>query len=85
MFLITRFLYFNKPFLESETKYEKSHTSEECGAHLRISSDMEYDRHNFLSFKAIFYSFAPLLTLKFKIWKKCKKHLETLSIYTCVP
>ena len=36
--------------------------------------DMECShRHNFLSFQAIFCSFAPLLTLKIKILKKCKK------------
>ena len=35
---------------------------------------MEYNRHNFLSFYAIFCSFTPLLTLKVKIWKKCKKN-----------
>ena len=35
------------------------------------SWDMECD--NFLSFWAIFCSFTPLLTLKIKIWKKCKK------------
>ena len=37
-------------------------------------SDMECNRHNFLSFYAIFCSFTPLLTLKIKIWKKCKKN-----------
>ena len=36
-------------------------------------SDMKCDRHNFLSFYAIFCSFTPLLTPKIKIWKKCKK------------
>ena len=37
-------------------------------------SDMEcLHRHNFFSFQAIFCSFAPLLTLKIKIWRKCKK------------
>ena len=37
-------------------------------------SDMEcLHRHNFFSFQAIFCSFAPLLTLKIKTWKKCKK------------
>ena len=35
-------------------------------------SDMECDRHNFLSFLAIFCSFTPILTPKIKIWKKCK-------------
>ena len=35
--------------------------------------DMECShRHNFLSFQAIFCSFAPLLTLKIKILKNCK-------------
>ena len=49
-------------------------------------SDMECSRHNFLSFQAIFCSFATLLTLKVKIWKKnVKKHLEILSFYTCAP
>ena len=44
-------------------------------------SDMECsDRHNFLSFQAMFCSFVPLLTPKIKMWKmkklkwkKCKK------------
>ena len=30
-------------------------------------------RPNFLSFQVNFCSFAPLLTPKIKIWKKCKK------------
>ena len=46
-------------------------------------SDMECDRHNFLSFQAIFCSFALLLNPKIK--KNVKNHLETLSFYTCVP
>ena len=32
-----------------------------------------------------YWSFAPLLTSKIKIWKKFKKHQEILSFYTCVP
>ena len=37
-------------------------------------SNMECShRRNFLSFQTIFCSFASLLTLKIKIWKKCKK------------
>ena len=37
-------------------------------------SDMECShRHNFLSFQDIFCSFAPLLTLKIKMLKKCKE------------
>ena len=39
----------------------------------------------FLSFEAIFCSFTPLLTLKIKIWKKCKTHLEILLFYTYAP
>ena len=35
-------------------------------------SDMECDRHNFLSFQVIFCSFTPLLTRKIKIWKNVK-------------
>ena len=43
-------------------------------------------RHNFLSFRPFFCSFAPLLAPKIKIWKKCKKkHLEILYFYTCAP
>ena len=38
-----------------------------------VSWDMEYERHFFLSFWAIFCPFTPLLTLKIKIWNKCKK------------
>ena len=34
------------------------------------SSDMECDRHDFLSFWVIFCPFTPLLTPKIKIWKK---------------
>ena len=49
------------------------------------SWDMEYDRHNFLSFCAIFCPFTPLLTLKIKIWNKFKENLEILSYYTSVP
>ena len=48
-------------------------------------SDMECNRHNFLSFQAIFCSFTPLLTPKIKFWKKCKKHLEILCFYTYSP
>ena len=33
-------------------------------------SNMECDRHNFLSFQVIFCSFVPLLIPKIKIWKK---------------
>ena len=39
----------------------------------------------FLSFQVIFCFFVPLLTPKIKIWKKCKKCLNILSFYTCVP
>ena len=39
----------------------------------------------FLLFQAIFCFFAPLLTQKIKIWKKCKRTLDILSFYTCVP
>ena len=42
--------------------------------HMRYSSwDIEYNRHNFLSFWAIFCPFTPLLTPKIKIWNRCKK------------
>ena len=46
---------------------------------------MECDRHNVLSFQAIFCSFAPSLTLKIKIWKKCKKTLpgDIILFHTC--
>ena len=38
-------------------------------------SDVGYwHRHDFLSFQVIFCSFAPLLTLKIKVWKKRKKN-----------
>ena len=47
-------------------------------------SDMECShRLNFLSFPVIFCSYAPLLTLKIKIWKNCK--MEILSFYTHLP
>ena len=48
-------------------------------------SDMECDDIIFCYFRLFFCSFTPLLTPKIKIWKKCKKHLEILSFYTCVP
>ena len=43
------------------------------------SWDMEYDRHNFLSFWAIFCPFTPLLTPKIKIWNKFENNLDILS------
>ena len=42
-------------------------------------------RPNVLLFQAIFCSFAHVLTLRIKIWQKCKKYLEILSFYTDVP
>ena len=47
--------------------------------------DMECGRHDVLSFCVIFSPFFPLLTPKIKIWKKCKRNIEILSFYTCVP
>ena len=52
-------------------------------------SDMECDRYNFLSFQAIFCSFAPLFTMKIEVWKKCNKtpgdiillHICTINQY----
>ena len=49
------------------------------------SWEMECDRHNFLSFWAIFFPFTLLTTLKTKIWKKYKKYQEKLSFHKCVP
>ena len=42
-------------------------------------------RENFLSFWAIFCSFAPLLTPKIKISKKCEKHpdIYPILLYMC--
>ena len=55
-------------------------------SHVRYGSwETESDRQNFLSFWAICCPFTPLLTPNIKIWKKCKKNLEILSFYTCVP
>ena len=48
------------------------------------SWDMKCEEHNFLSFWTIFCPFTSLTTLQIKILKKCKKHLEMLSFYTCV-
>ena len=54
--------------------------------HMKCGSwDMEQDRHNFLSFWAIFCSFTSL-TRKIQILKKMKKRkkrLEILSFYMC--
>ena len=47
------------------------------------NSDMECNRHIFLSFYAILCSFIPLWTTNINIWKKCKKHLEILSFCKC--
>ena len=47
--------------------------------------DTEHDRQNFLLFWAIFYPFIPLKAQKIKILNKCKKHLEMLLFYKCVP
>ena len=52
-------------------------------------SDIECDRYNFLSFQAIFCSFAPLFTMKIEVWKKCNKtpgdiillHICTINQY----
>ena len=49
------------------------------------SWNMEHDRQNFSSFWTIFCTFMPLTTRKIKTLKKCKHHLEILSLYTCVP
>ena len=47
-------------------------------------SDMECDRHNFLSFQAIFCSFALLLNPKIEIQKKCKKPLgDIILLHMC--
>ena len=40
---------------------------------------------NFLSLWTTCCPFTPLLTPETKILKKCKKNLEILSFYTCVP
>ena len=49
-----------------------------------IQYSMEWDRHNCLSFWAIFCLFTSLRTQKNKILKKWKKHLDMSSFYTCV-
>ena len=49
------------------------------------SWNMEHDRHNFCHFRH-FLSFYSPQAGKSKFWKNEKnKHLEILSIYTCVP
>ena len=50
-----------------------------------VSWDMERDRHNFLSFWAIFCPFTPLTTSKIKILKKKEKILKISSFYKSVP
>ena len=52
--------------------------------HMYGSWDTGWDRQDFLSFWAIFYSFTSLATRKIKILKKIKKHLEILLVYTNV-
>ena len=48
---------------------------------------LRYGVHQTLFFFILghFCAFNTLLTPKIKIWKKCKKNLEILSFYTCVP
>ena len=46
--------------------------------------DIKCNGQYFLSFWTIFCTFIPLTTQKIKILKKWKKHLATLSFYTCV-
>ena len=46
---------------------------------------MDRDRHNFLSFRAIFCIFTPITTQIIKILRKQKKHQEISSFYTRVP
>ena len=46
--------------------------------------DIERDRHNFLSFWAIFLHFYPPKNLKNQNFEKIKKVLAILSLYTCV-
>ena len=48
------------------------------------SWDMEWDRHNSLSYWTIFPLFTHVTTQKIKIFKKWKNCLETLSLYTSV-
>ena len=50
---------------------------------MHASWDMEYDRHNFLSFWAIFCPFTPLLTPKINIWNKCKKNPGDILLHMC--
>ena len=51
------------------------------------SSDMECNRHNFLSFWAISRPFTSLSTPKIKNWKKCEmqKMPGDLTFHICVP
>ena len=49
------------------------------------SWDIEHHGQNFLSFWTIFCPFTSLTTQKIKIFKKWKKLLELLSLYTGVP
>ena len=52
--------------------------------HMMYASwDIEYNRHNFLLFWAIFCPFIPLLTPKIKIWNKCKKLRDITLLHTC--
>ena len=52
--------------------------------HMRYGSwDTEWDRHNLLSFWAIFFPFYS--QLNWKNSEKMKKHLDMSSLYICVP
>ena len=81
------------PLHPSTTKNTKNQNFEKWKKLLKISFYtcvpnmswyMEWDKHNFLSFGAIFLPFYTLTTQKNKILKKWKNHLEILSFYTHV-
>ena len=56
-----------------------------CNFHnLYASWDMECDRHNFLSFSAIFCPFTQLTCWKIKIFKKKKKNIWRYHHFTLV-
>ena len=50
--------------------------------HMMYSSrDMECDRHNFFVILGNSLPFSPLLTLKIKIWKKCKNPGDIILLH----
>ena len=69
--------------MKKRKKYQEILSFYTCAPYMKFmmygSWDIECDRQNFLSSRAIFCPFAPLTTRKIKILKKWEKVMETIS------